>query len=217
MGSSPIYPGQHKQLFLDDHAVESMRGLKRTLNEPEKVGPVMRPDRSRGQISMQTTHPPQWNSEKGLWEWWYGAGYGISPSGRRLTTQVGLTHYATSKDGEHWETPTLGLYEWRGSKDNNIAVDPNGKTLTEIVRDERDEDPERRYKALFTSGGGIARYPATSPDGFQRTMIDVPPIPSEDTSYLTYDETTDRFLATVKIGTEWGRSVWLATSPDFLT
>ena len=47
-------------------------------------------------------------------------------------------------------------------------------------------------------------------------MIDVPPIPSEDTSYLTYDEYTEQFLATVKISTDWGRSVWLSTSPDFV-
>ena len=56
----------------------------------------------------------------------------------------------------------LGLYEWRGSRDNNIAVDPAGTTLTQIVRDERDEDPARRYKGLFTVSG-IARYPAVSP------------------------------------------------------
>ena len=29
--------------------------------------------------------------------------------------------YAESKDGITWETPNLGLYEWRGSKENNIC------------------------------------------------------------------------------------------------
>ena len=47
-------------------------------------------------------------------------------------------------------------------------------------------------------------------------MIDVPPIPSGDTSYLTYDPYTGRFLATVKVRTDWGRAVWLSTSNDFV-
>ena len=212
-----IYPAKHKQLFLDDDAIESMYGLKRTLNKPEKVGPVIRTDQSKGQVALETADPPQWNSEKGLWEWWYGGGYEVRPHGRWLTMHWDLTHYATSTDGVNWDRPNLGLYEWRGSKDNNIAVDPQGMSMTQMLRDERDVDPDRRYKALFTAAQHSGRYPAVSPDGFDWTMIDVPPIPSEDTSYLTYDETTKQFLATVKIGTEWGRSVWLSTSPDFLT
>ena len=46
-------------------------------------------------------------------------------------------------------------------------------------------------------------------------MIDVPPIPADDTSRLTYDELGERFVATVKLSTKWGRSVWLSTSDDF--
>jgi hypothetical protein len=213
--SRMIHPYRNKQLFLDDHAIGRSYGLRRVLNKPTRTGPVLRPDRSRGQTSLQTADPPQWNSDKGVWEWFYGGGYAVAPQGRRLHAEQHATHYATSEDGVHWDTSPLGLHEWRGSKDNNIAIDPGGRSLTQILRDERDDDPARRYKALFTVGG-IARYPAVSPDGFDWTMIDVPPIPSEDTSYLTYDEYTEQFLATVKIGTDWGRSVWLATSPDFL-
>ena len=213
--SHTIHPYRNKQLFLDDDAIHRTYGLRRVLNKPDRVGPVLRPDRSRGQVSLQTADPPQWNSDEGVWEWFYGGGYSAPPQGRRLQAEQHATHYATSEDGVHWDTSALGLYEWRGSRDNNIAIDPSGKRLTQIVRDERDEDPDRRYKALFADGG-LARYPAVSPNGFDWTMIDVPPIPSEDTSYLTYDEYTEQFLATVKIRTDWGRSVWLSTSPDFL-
>ena len=210
-----IYPRRHKQLFLDDDAIETKYGLRRTLNKPDRVGPVMRPDRSRGQVTLQSSSTPQWHSEKGVWEWWYRAGYPLPPSGTRLDGRVELMHYATSTDGHHWDTPSLGLYEWRGSRDNNIAVDPDGKKLYHVLRDERDEDPQRRYKALFARGGSD-RYPAVSPDGFDWTMIDVPPVPSGDTSHLTFDEITGQFVATVKILTEWGRSVWLSTSEDFI-
>jgi len=30
--------------------------------------------------------------------------------------------YAESGDGIHWKKPNLGLHEFRGSKDNNIAL-----------------------------------------------------------------------------------------------
>lgn len=199
MSLSLIIPKEHRQLFLDDYAIEKKIGVKQTLHPPKKYGPVIRPDRSRGEVSLQSLSPPQWNSEKGVWEWWYWGD--------------GLTRYATSVDGINWERPSLGLYEWKGSKDNNIACDPGKDILYHIIRDERDEDPQRRYKALFS---GHDRYPAVSPDGFNWTMLDVPPIPSQDTSHFTYDEISGQYIATVKHGTEWGRSVFLATSKDFV-
>ena len=204
-----IYPGRNKQLFLDDDAIESKYGLRRKLNEPERAGPVIRPDISRGQAGLQTASPPQWNPEKGVWEWWYTAA-------QRDVYAQNMIHYATSADGLEWEIPNLGLYEWNGSKDNNVAVDPAGMTLKNNLRDDLDEDPDRRYKGMFADRG-LARYPATSPDGFDWTLVDVPPIPSDDTSFLTHDEDAGLFIATVKLSLEkWGRSVWLSTSNDFI-
>ena len=122
--------------------------------------------------------------------------------------------YATSKDGELWDKPDLGLYEWQGSKDNNIACDPNGPGLYHIVRDEQDPDPGRRYKALFSAGD---RQAGVSPDGFAWSLLDTISIPSQDESQFSWDPYTQQYLALVKQGTEWGRSVWLSTSRDFTT
>ena len=63
-----IQPRLHKQLFLDDEAIETKHGLRRTLNKPERAGPVMRPDRSLGQVSLGTGGPPQWNPDLRAWE-----------------------------------------------------------------------------------------------------------------------------------------------------
>lgn len=38
-------------------------------------------------------------------------------------------------------------------------------------------------------------------------------MPSSDESSFSYDPATEQFVATVKQGTEWGRSVWLSTAP----
>ena len=206
-----IEPEKHRQLFVDDSALETTgavqnHGWTRTMHPPVKCGPVIRPDVSQGQRSLQSRSVPQWNSEKEIWEWWY---FGDN------------VRYATSTDGENWERPALGLYEWNGSKENNIADNPVGserQCLTHVIRDELDNDPRRRYKGLFTRRAVVNasnRFPAVSPDGFDWTILDVPPIPSSDEAHFTYDEVGSQFIAMVKHGTEWGRSVFLSTSKDF--
>ncbi|MBT3344971.1 MAG: hypothetical protein HN712_11805 [Gemmatimonadetes bacterium] len=189
MSQSMIDPKKNRQLLIDDGAIETADGVRRVLHEPIKCGPMI-----RGGVQSRT--PPMWNPEKELWEWWYMGQF---------------THYATSSDGENWELPSLGLYEWEGSRQNNIACDPAMPRLYHIMRDEADPDSGRRYKGLFGSGG---RQLGVSPDGFDWTMLDVT-IPSSDESQFTYDPQTGRYLAFVKLGTDWGRSVWLSTSEDF--
>lgn len=207
-----IDPIRHKQLFLDDSAIEEMSGVKRQLHQPVDHQPVLRPDRSQGQVAVQSRSAPQWNSEKRIWEWWYWSYYRVPPHGKYQSTEARSDCYATSSDGIHWEMPVLGLYERQGSRQNNIANDPQARTLYHIIRDEEESDPQRRYKALFDLHD---RFLGVSPDGFTWTMLDVPPIPSQDESHFLYDAGSRQYLAFVKQPTEWGRSVWLATSSDF--
>ena len=53
-----INPKEHRQLFLDDFAVESMKSTTRTLHSPKKWGPVI------NGAGVQSRSCPQWNSEK---------------------------------------------------------------------------------------------------------------------------------------------------------
>jgi hypothetical protein len=207
-----IEPDRHKQLFLDDGAIESMSGVERVLHRPKKHGIALAPDRSRGQTSVQTRSAPQWNPETGLWEWWYWA----LSKGRLYGRETRVNHISVSPDGVDWEPLECGLYEWQGSRANSVAWDPRARTLYHIVRDERDPDPSRRYKAFFANGDNVDRYPGLSPDGFHWTFPHVDGIRSDDTSQLIYDDYNDRFAATVKQRTEWGRSVWLTLSDDFV-
>ena len=101
---------------------------------------------------------------------------------------------AHSTDGIHWDTPSLGVHEFRGSRDNNICVvnytksgvyaGPHELTGPSIAHDALDPNPDARYKmALWrynrdrdpTSGKPFyglkdtshptGLYTATSPDG----------------------------------------------------
>ena len=127
MSTDLIDPKKHHQLFLDSRALVSEQGTTRTLHPLQKCGPCITG-------GVQSRSAPLWNPDEERYEWWYNG-----PQAR----------LAISRDGEHWEQPSLGLYECDGSTDNNIACDPNGPGLYHIVRDERDPDPNRRYKALF--------------------------------------------------------------------
>ena len=203
----PIHPERHKQLFLDDHAVESAAGVTRTLHQPEKQGAVLRGDVSAGQTGVQSRSSPQWNSDRQVWEWWYWAFYDApNATGDRLD------YYAVSKDGIEWEKPSLGLYEGRGPGDRNVAWDPTARSIYHVIRDEGAADPRRRYKGLFDL---LDRRIGFSPDGFDWTLPDISPVPSQDESHCVYDESTGRYLATVKQATDWGRSVFLSTSENF--
>lgn len=212
--AEPIEVGPRRQLFLDDYCIEEQNGLSRRLHRPAKCGPVLTPDSHLGQISLQSRSAPQWNPDRGLWEWWYWGSWACEPYGPYHATSQALTHYATSRDGVHWDKPSLGLHEWRGSKDNNVAFDPAGghRGLYHCLRDERDPDPGRRYKGLLSVSG---RAPVVSPDGFEWRPVEGAEIPSSDESNFFYDPFGRQYVAIVKRGTVWGRSMAMATSQDF--
>ena len=100
-----------------------------------------------------------------------------------------------SEDGLHWIP---------GPKPN-LQID-------HAVYDPHDRDPARRFKAALLNQGF-----AVSPDGVQWTRLDLPAIPSSDEGNLSYDPQSRLFVHTVKRGGPFGRSVAIATSPDFQT
>ena len=78
---------------------------------PRKCGPVLKADGGRGQFFVESRNVPQWNPERGLWEWWYYAAYRVAPYGPRQSTTWYQHHRATSPDGEHWEEALRELFQ----------------------------------------------------------------------------------------------------------
>ena len=71
--------------------------------------------------------------------------------------------YATSKDGIRWTKPSLGIVKFQGSKANNIVR--RGLGGSGVIKDNRDPNPQRRYKAFYcTNAGYKMRY---SSDGLR--------------------------------------------------
>jgi hypothetical protein len=205
----PLERGR-RQLFLDDHVVQEIVGLTRTMHQPEKRGAVIKPDIPSDGARIQTRSAPMWDAKEKVYKLLY---YPVVENG---ATQVGMA-LATSKDGVHWEKPNLGAIEVLGSTQNNWIPNPPELTwplncIEAVVCDPDDRDPNRRFKALR---GAIGRDSVVSPDCLHWTKLDSPPIPSGDEASLTHDHEHRRFLAMVKGFNEFGRAVNLATSDTF--
>lgn len=101
--------------------------------------------------------------------------------------------YALSRDGVHWERPNLGLVEYGGSRQNNIADLAGGRCVLSalpVIRDAQDLDPARLYKATFESGlYGNRLAVAFSADGLRWTLPPHNPVgePMEQTGLIRFD------------------------------
>jgi hypothetical protein len=213
-----------KQLFLDNYVLANLENVNRRLHQPQKYGPVIRPDQPWEGGSIQVRMGPSWNPQEKLWMLFYCCGGG----------------YATSRDGIHWEKPVLGLQSYQGSKENNLMIpmttyedgsfyDSSGRFDTKIFRiregdgrnfrpvfyDAKDPDPKRRYKGFGTEIPFGPMYPAASPDGRKWELLKTSSISSQDEFHLFHDQSRNLYVATVKLTGPHGRSVYLSVSKDF--
>ncbi|MBL9090320.1 MAG: hypothetical protein JNL96_03800 [Planctomycetaceae bacterium] len=147
-----------------------------------------------------------------------------------------LACMAESVDGKTFTKPELGLFEFDGSKANNIVWDHPSHNFTPFIDTRPGVPADERYKALQTQrsttglGGGLAAY--ASADGIRwRQLGDKPVITkgafdSQNLAFWDADHKEYRsyyriFTAGVVDDKQWKpkgyRAVALATSKDFKT
>lgn len=202
-----VDPSQNKRLFLDDHHIESMQGLTRVLHRPVKHpgNPVLRREHRWEDAGLQSRTPPQWIPEEGVWKLWYLA------SETRWGDAPDVCHMclATSADGIVWEKPLLHVFNYHGSVANNVFLT---SLFENIVYAPHLTGTPYHYRGL---AGALGRWPVASKDGVSWKATGAARIESGDESFMTYDETTGLYLATVKVNGPYGRAVALSTSSDF--
>ena len=202
-----------KQLFADAYLVDELAGARRVQHSPVKYegNPVIRSEFDWENAWLQIRDAPLWNPQKQRWEMWYwGRGIGVPGIG---------TFLAVSDDGLNWEKPIVGVFEFNGSKENNLLtpISPYDLFLYHVLYDERDPNPQRRWKALI---GDTNPRPAASPDGINWTFLTEKRIPSGEEGFLIYDELSRRFVFTLRTFGDFGfgpqRAVNISTSKDFV-
>jgi len=204
---SVLRPG-NRQLFLDDFIVGDIYNVTRVIHQPKKYegNPVIRPEPDIDGTFIEMPSAPSWDEIEQVWKAWYWT------SGEKEESGCG---FARSKDGLTWEKPRLGLVERNGNRNNNLVMVKGAPdAFVQNVLIDHTAPPNKRYKALTGPGH---RRPLVSADGYVFTLTNTPPIPSQDTSHLTWDSVQRQYLLTVKHNGPFGRSVFLSLSKDFET
>ena len=143
--------GSAKQLFVDDYLIESMTNTRQIMNPAEKAenNPVVRPEHPWEGNCVITWGSVLFDAEEKLFKVWYEA-YKKFPRHGDGT----IVCYATSKDGLRWEKPKLGLYDYLGSKANNIVFWLKGKGIdAPTVFRVPNPTPEVKYRMYFHQFG----------------------------------------------------------------
>lgn len=219
--------GDRLELFVDDYLVEELTGRA----EQRLHKPVPR------EVVLVTDKPWEGNTcafftvfrDGDLYRMYYrGSHYDVKT--RRMTHRE-VTCYAESSDGVHWTKPELGLFEFDGSKANNIVWEGVGThDFTPFKDANPDCPPEAKYKALGrgkSSNPGIAGkykrglYAFQSPDGIHWTLMQNEPVITKgafDSQNLAFwDGVRSRYVEFHR-GFRGGiRDIMTCTSTDFLT
>ena len=220
----PVRLGTSTQLVVDDVLLGSKQGVVRHTHACQKLPkPVIQAERpwegQRTYIYGSVLYDPDARQFR---MWYMSRNRDKAAVDSRLTcAKSDFVLYGLSSDGIAWTRPSLGLYEYNGSNDNNIVF---GMHTPSILLDPKDPDPSRRYKMMgHGKGPGGAGYcAATSPDGLHwKALAENPVLPSGDTLTLCYDSARGEYLAFHKRpGKHRGfarRMVYLSTSRDFRT
>ena len=130
--------------------------------------------------------------------------------------------YAESPDGIHWTKPELGLYEYEGSKANNIVwMGKGGHDFTPF----RDPNPAclpgEEYKAIAYGSEPHGAYAFKSSDGIHWSFLQDAPVITEgafDTQNLAFwDSVRGEYRAYIRDFREGVRGIRTCTSQDFRT
>lgn len=181
------------QLFVDDHLIASQKNIVRRPHAFQKHpgNPLIVVDRpwEKWVVKVSRVLPEEDGSG---FRMYYGC-WSAPPDGSKKGWGS-YSCYAVSKDGLKWEKPNLGLYEYKGSRDNNIL--PNSPA--HVMYTPWEKDPNKRYQGV---GGGGGYHAFSSPDGIHWKKDSTEPIISGgDTSHFYWDPHTKLFRGTVKGG-----------------
>lgn len=176
--------GSRRELFVDEYLIGELRGdARRVMHHPEPK-------------EIAILHDAPWEGsgtgyhsifkDGDRYRMYYKAWQLDVKDGKVNTgTHPLFTCYAESKDGVTWTKPSLGLHDFRGSKDNNIvlapgkmgAIHPDPGHIAVFKDDNPAASPDARYKAIVRSESPRGLLALKSADGLRWSpMADAPVI-----------------------------------------
>ena len=224
--------GGRRELFVDDYLIERLTGASLKMHRPVPREVVLTCDAPwEGNTSAYYTL----FADGDRFRMYYR---GAHVDENKKTLHPDFTCYAESRDGVTWEKPALGLFEFAGSKANNIVWTGEGTHNFAPFKDNHTAcKPEATYKAL--AGGTTlvdgkkksCLHAYQSPDGIHWSrMVEEPVITAgafDSQNIAFYDAGRGEYRAYWRIFTAgftdergWKpagqRAIRTATSRDFL-
>ena len=202
----PLDIGSRLELFVDDYLVGALTNATQQLHSPQPREIALTWDAPwEGGVSGF----PTVFADDGLFRMYY---YGEPQKSKVKAWSI---CYAESKDGVRWTRPNLGLFEFEGSKDNNIVLLRPGFEQFAPFKDMNPAaPPAERYKAIVTPAMGWA-----SPDGihWQRMPgMGVNPEGAFDTLNVAFwDPLRREYVSYYRITKDRVRRIGFCTSADF--
>jgi len=198
-----------KQVFIDHRFIAQSSRVKLTANQPKLAGPALEPGPSGSWDDGKVTWG-QVAEDGGIFKMWAGGFAAKSLKGDWQELEVHMPlGYATSKDGAHWTKPKLGLFDWEGSKANNITcldlgyvmIDPKGAPAERykmLCAGATEIGAKKIYDALDREKGGLYFY--TSADGIRWKWNPrrIYPFHPDTLNQIDYDRRIDKYVAYIR-------------------
>jgi hypothetical protein len=219
---TPIVLGSRRELLVDDFLIANSSGTELRLHKP-----VPR------EVAIVCDAPWEGNISAYYSLFQDGSRYRMYYRGqhydeaRHREAHPAVTCYAESRDGLVWEKPRLGLFEFQGSRENNIVWAGEGThNFTPFADANPHGSPQARYKAL---AGGTTRlkgkpvpclFAFGSADGLRwsriadEAVITAGAFDSQNLAF--WDSLRGEYRAYWRIFADGVRAIRTATSKDFL-
>ncbi|MCA9194896.1 MAG: hypothetical protein KDB03_24160 [Planctomycetales bacterium] len=170
--------GSRRELFVDDRLIESMtEGITWELVQPQPCEVVLTTDAPwEGNTSAYYTVL----RDDDRFRMYYRGSHWDNQKQQSPHREV--TCYAESQDGIHWTKPALGLFEFEGSRANNIVLDGLGTHCFAAFKDLNPAcDPSARYKGISRGRpvGERGLYTFQSADGLHWQQSSAQPVITE--------------------------------------
>jgi hypothetical protein len=217
---TPANIGSQRVLFVDQWLIESMSDVTLKLHEPVRKEEVFRYDAAWEGFQSAYVSVMQDDS---VYRMYYRAGGDLSRE---------YTCMALSNDGIHWTRPSLGLFSFGGSTNNNIIWTGEKKAYWESHNFAPFKDlnpaaiPSQKYKAVTLSRrdyDGVTRKVLmgfVSPDAVHWSRIQEDPIMIEggfdSLNVAFWDTVKSTYVCYSRTAIDGKRNVQLSTSPDFI-
>ena len=168
--AGPIDIGSRLELFVDGALVASMKDTRLLLHRPTPKEVAITFDAPwEGNCSACSTVFRDGDKFR-----MYYRCLDFDPKTKKYTKEK--TAYAESTDGKTWVKPKLGLYEFNGSKDNNIIWrDVESHNFTTFIDSNPDCPPDAKYKAVGGSSRKTGMRILKSADGVRWKRIQPEP------------------------------------------